>query len=45
LALVTKTKNRYQKLKDRIEKQKDLHIKAELRKGNIAEIIEDSLNY
>jgi hypothetical protein len=30
---------------DRIEKEKDPDIKAELRKGNIVEIIEDSMDY
>jgi len=33
------------KPKDRYQKEKDSNIKAELKKGNILEIIEDSLNY
>jgi len=44
-----KPKNTYQKerqrLLERIEKEKDSDIKAELRKGNIVEIIENSLDY
>jgi hypothetical protein len=36
-----KPKNRYQKMKERIEKEKDEDIKAELREGNIVTIIED----
>jgi hypothetical protein len=43
-----KPKNRYkkqrQKLLDRIEKEKDSDIKAELKKGNIVEIIENGLD-
>jgi hypothetical protein len=33
-----------QRLLDRIEKEKDEDIKAELKKGNIVEVLEDSLN-
>jgi hypothetical protein len=33
-----------QKLKDRIEQEKDEDIKRELRKGNIVALIEDSVN-
>jgi len=33
------------KLKEQIEKEKDLDIKQELKKGNIVEIIEDTMNY
>ena len=33
------------KLKEQIEKEKDPDIKLELRKGNIVEIIESSLDY
>lgn len=34
-----------EKLKEQIEKEKDLDIKQELKKGNIVKIIEDSLDY
>jgi hypothetical protein len=34
-----------QRVKDKIEREKDLVIKQELKKGNIVEIIEDSLDY
>ena len=34
-----------QKVSDRIEKEKDSDIKAELRKGNIVRIVEDTLNF
>jgi hypothetical protein len=34
-----------QKLKDRIEQEKDQDIKRVLSKGNIVQIIEDSLDY
>jgi hypothetical protein len=34
-----------QKLKDRIEQEKDEDIKRELRKGNIVQIIEDAFEY
>jgi transcription antitermination factor NusG len=33
------------KLKEQIEKEKDKDIQAELRKGNIVEIIESSFDY
>jgi len=35
-----KPKNRYQKMKERIEKEKDKDIKAEQKKGNIVTVIE-----
>jgi hypothetical protein len=34
-----------QKLKERIEQEKDQGIKRELRKGNIVQIIEDAFDY
>jgi hypothetical protein len=33
------------KTKDRIDSEKDKDIQTELKKGNIVEIIESSLNY
>jgi hypothetical protein len=44
---VTKTpfKKQMQKLKDRIEQEKDEDIKREVRRGNIVTIIEDAFGY
>jgi hypothetical protein len=42
---LTPTQKRNKRLKERIEKEKDEDIKRELRKGNIVQIIEDTLNY
>jgi len=41
----TPFKKQMQKLKDRIEQEKDEDIKRELRRGNIVTIIEDAFGY
>lgn len=38
-------KRQMQKLKDRVEEEKDEDIKRELRKGNIVQIIENAFDY
>jgi hypothetical protein len=37
--------NKFQKIKERIEKEKEPDIRKELKKGNTVEIIEDRLDY
>jgi hypothetical protein len=37
--------NKFEKIKERIEKEKDEDVKRQLRKGNTVEIIEDGLDY
>jgi hypothetical protein len=52
-ALTTKTagkntnskENKFEKLRKEIQKEKDPDIRAELKRGNIVEIIESSLDY
>ncbi|HEY9398390.1 MAG TPA: hypothetical protein VIP29_00685 [Nitrososphaeraceae archaeon] len=41
----TSREKELKKLKEQIEKEQDLDIKQELKKGNIVEIIESSLDY
>jgi hypothetical protein len=41
----TPSEKRRQKLKERIDSEKDKDIKRELRKGNIVTIVESSLDY
>jgi hypothetical protein len=40
-----KKKNKFEKMKERIEKERDPDTKRELKKGNIVEIIGNGLNY
>ncbi|CAN5499565.1 hypothetical protein BH18THE1_BH18THE1_10170 [soil metagenome] len=40
-----KKQNKFEKIKERIEKEKDPDVRAELKKGNTVEIIEDGLDY
>jgi hypothetical protein len=37
--------NKFEKLRKEIQKEKDPDIRAELKRGNIVEIIESSLDY
>jgi hypothetical protein len=40
-----KKENKFEQRRKEIEKEKDLDIKQELKKGNIVTIIEDSMDY
>jgi hypothetical protein len=40
-----KKENKFEKLRKEIEKEKDLDIKQELKKGNIVTIIDSTLDY
>ena len=42
---LTERERQFNALKDKIEQEKDLDIKQELKKGNIVTIIEDSMDY
>lgn len=40
-----KKENKFEKLRKEIEKERDIDIKQELKKGNIVTIIDSSLDY